>query len=830
LTDSVPSSAITPPGFSIIRADRDVNLTNKQKGGGLCLIINDKWCTNYHIVDSFCSPKLEYLVVRCRPFYLPREITCINFLIVYLPEGYDNPSVSKLYETVADIETNKPDSAIIVLGDFSGATLKLAGYHQYVDCSTRKDNKIDLCYCNIKDAYKCTKRDPLGISDHHVLVLSPNYKQKLKQHKPAIKYIKSWNEDSEQELQACFDCTDWEVFYDSCETIEELVDVISDYIVFCEDTVVPSKAVKIYPNNKPWFGKELKQKLLSKQNILSTSNDRILLKNVQTDINNAIDTCKYEFKRKLESQFKTNNTKEAWKGLELVTQYKTGAKSLSDVDSDLSDRLNTFYTRFDTEDNSEDIETVRNLINSSPDSAGITITNADVYKLFKSLNPRKSKGPDGISPKVLRICSHQLSPIYTVIFQRCVNEHIPSIWKTATVIPVPKKTSPKELNDYRPISLTSVPFKTLERIVQEHLCRESYDILDNLQFSYQKQRSVEDATLTYTNLIYEHLEKPNTYARTLFIDFSSAFNTIKPHLLIKKLLDIGISPALCLFVLDFITERRQSVRIGNKVSSVVIINTGSPQGCVLSALLFILYTNGLVSYSNNCYVLKYADDTAILGLITGNDETSYMKEISQCVSWCEDNNLILNAKKTKELICDFRKCDPSYAPVIVAGSEVERVEKFKYLGTTIDNKLSWSDHFDSVTSKFQQRLYFLRLLRSFNIDNNILHMFYSSVVESIIMFNILTYWSNLNTGQKIYARKLQKRAMRITRTDIICIEDTFITKCIKKVDKLMMDTKHPLSQYYITMRSGKRLRVPPCRSVRYRKSFIPNSIIMYNMS
>lgn len=411
-----------------------------------------------------------------------------------------------------------------------------------------------------------------------------------------------------------------------------------------------------------------------------------------------------------------------------------------------------------------------------------------------------------------------------------MNEHIPNIWKTATVIPVPKKSSPKELNDYRPISLTSVPFKTLERIVQEQLCRESYNVLDNLQFSYQKKRSVEDATLTYTNLIYEHLEKPNTYARTLFIDFSSAFNTIKPHLLIRKLVDIGISPALCKFVLDFITERRQSVRIGNKLSSVVIINTGSPQGCVLSALLFILYTNGLISYSNNCYFLKYADDTAILGLITDNDETSYLSEINHCINWCEDNNLLLNANKTKELICDFRKCDTSYAPVVVDNSEVERVQKFKYLGTTIDNKLSWSDHFDTVTSKFQQRLYFLRLLRSFNVDNTILHMFYSSVIESVFMFNILTYWSNLNTGQKNFARKLQKRAMKITRTDIKCIDDSYKYKCVKKVESLQMDTKHPLSHYFITMRSGKRLRVPTCRSVRYRKSFIPNSIITHNMS
>ena len=343
---------------------------------------------------------------------------------------------------------------------------------------------------------------------------------------------------------------------------------------------------------------------------IEQSNNRSLLKTTQDDINKAIEKCKLEFKTKLENQFKSINTKEAWKVLELVTQYKPGSKSLSDDQEDLPDKLNTFYGRFDTTDNTQEIDNVKNTIHLSSDKGTITITHSDVYKHFKSLNPRKSKGPDGVSPKLLRICSQQLSPVYATIFNRCVNENIPSIWKTATVIPVPKKSSPKELNDYRPISLTSVPFKTLERIVQEHLCRESASVLDKHQFSYQKKRSVEDATLTYTNLIYEHLEKPNTYARTLFINFSSAFNTIKPHLLIQKLLDIRITPVLCKFVLDFITERRQTVHIGSKTFSVITINTGSPQGCVLSALLFILYANGMVSYSNNCYVLKYADDTA----------------------------------------------------------------------------------------------------------------------------------------------------------------------------------------------------------------------------
>lgn len=131
-------------------------------------------------------------------------------------------------------------------------------------------------------------------------------------------------------------------------------------------------------------------------------------------------------------------------------------------------------------------------------------------------------------------------------------------------------------------------------------------------------------------------------------------------------------------------------------------------------------------------------------------------------------------------------------------------------------------------SKFHQRLYFLRLLRTFGIDNSLLHMFYSSVVESTVLFNILTYWSNLNSGQKNIITKLQKRVARITETSIPSIEEHYISKCVSKVKLIMSDQNHPLSDHFIIMRSGKRLRVPSCRSIRYRKSFIPNSIITFN--
>ena len=111
--------------------------------------------------------------------------------------------------------------------------------------------------------------------------------------------------------------------------------------------------------------------------------------------------------------------------------------------------------------------------------------------------------------------------------------HTSHIWKTAVIVPGPNKTTAKVYNDYRPIALTSVPFKRLERILLKHLLPEIEDNLD--QFSYRKNKSTEDATLLYNNLVVEHRENKNAYVRSVLIDFSSAFNTLKPDIVINKL-------------------------------------------------------------------------------------------------------------------------------------------------------------------------------------------------------------------------------------------------------------------------------------------------------
>ena len=149
----------------------------------------------------------------------------------------------------------------------------------------------------------------------------------------------------------------------------------------------------------------------------------------------------------------------------------------------------------------------------------------------------------------------------------------------------------------------------------------------------------------------------------MFIDYSSAFNTIVPSKLIIKLEDLGLNPALCNWVLEFLKGCPQAVKVGNNTSTSPTLNTGAPQGCVLSPLLYSLFTHNCVALHASNSIIKFVEDATVEGLITNNDETANGEEVRVLGVWCQENNLSLNISKTKEMIVDFRKQQREHPPL-----------------------------------------------------------------------------------------------------------------------------------------------------------------------
>ena len=96
------------------------------------------------------------------------------------------------------------------------------------------------------------------------------------------------------------------------------------------------------------------------------------------------------------------------------------------------------------------------------------------------------------------------------------------------------------------------------------------------------------------------------------------------------------------------------MRVGQALSSLLTTNTGAPQGCVLSLVLFVLYTADCRSKEDGNVMVKFADDTSLSGLIQ-EDDSSYSEAVEELIEWCDRNYLELNVTKTKELVINFRK-------------------------------------------------------------------------------------------------------------------------------------------------------------------------------
>ncbi len=409
----------------------------------------------------------------------------------------------------------------------------------------------------------------------------------------------------------------------------------------------------------------------------------------------------------------------------------------------------------------------------------LKISEDDVRQVFIKNKRRKAPGPDGVSPACLKSCADQLAPIFTQIFNRSLELcEVPSCFKRSTIIPVPKKPKITGLNDYRPVALTSVVMKSFERLVLAYLKASTGPLLDPLQFAYRANRSVDDAVNMGLHFTLQHLDRPGTYVRILFVDFSSAFNTIIPDTLQNKLTQLSVPTSVCQWINSFLTDRQQLVRLGKYTSSTRTTSTGAPQGCVLSPLLFSLYTNDCTSKDPSVKLLKFADDTTLIGLIQDGDESAYRQEVKELAVWCSLNNLELNTLKTVEMIVDFRRNPPALPPLTIMNSTVTAVESFRFLGTTISQDLKWDIHIDSIVRKAQQRLYFLRQLRKFNLPQELLKQFYSAIIESVLCTSITVWFSSATKSDLRRLRRVVRTAERIVGTTLPTLQEKGLAKSL----------------------------------------------------
>ncbi|XP_058613140.1 uncharacterized protein LOC131528177 [Onychostoma macrolepis] len=242
---------------------------------------------------------------------------------------------------------------------------------------------------------------------------------------------------------------------------------------------------------------------------------------------------------------------------------------------------------------------------------------------------------------------------------------------------------------------------------------------------------------------------------------------------------------ILVLTLGFLNGRPQSVRVGHNTSSTTTLSTGAPQGCVLSTAKF----------SSN-HIIKFADDTTVVGLISNNDETHYREEVAQLAKWCGTNNLSLNVSKTKEVV-------------------MERVSSTKFLGVHITEDLTWTTNTMSLSKKAQQRLHFLRRLKRASLPPPILTTFYRGTTESVQTSCITVWYGNCTAADHKTLQRTVNTAAKIIGAPLPSILDIFLTRCSSKANSIVKDSTHPstVSSSSYTIRKTCMKDCPLCRAI-----------------
>ena len=318
--------------------------------------------------------------------------------------------------------------------------------------------------------------------------------------------------------------------------------------------------------------------------------------------------------------------------------------------------------------------------------------------MLLNLDASKACGPDELSGVVLKECARQLAPSLTALFQLSMSSgQLPKQWKLANIVPVHKKESKAEVQNYRPISLLSVASKVMERCVFDYVYHHVQHLISPQQHGFIRGKS----TATQLNDTYHRVgETLDAGGQTdiIFLDLAKAFDSVSHSLLLHKLKSFGLHNKLLDWLASYVTEREQRVIIDGVHSSWLSVDSGVPQGSILGPLLFVLYINDAPSCVLSMAGL-FADDTKVYRKITSLDDCAILqRDLDSLLEWCKKWKLIFNAKKCKVMSVTRRRnwCEFTYS---LGGTTLERVDSYCDLGVTITNTLTFDKHIKNQVSK-----------------------------------------------------------------------------------------------------------------------------------
>ena len=725
---------------------------------------------------SGCAIKLKICNTHCSVLsvYLPKGPNDNNTdWFKYLKNDKNNTYIitgdfnahSPFWEKNCQINTsnrfleNIVDSNLFLLND--GSITRIP------DNPNHKATAIDLSFVSPCLAHICkwsTWHDPLN-SDHLPIIISlkNSCSSNIDQSEapiPRFKYnLADWNKFQLNLININVD-----QILNSDQTLDELYSIFRNNIISSALDAIPQTKIKshIKHHGNVWWNKDCEKARAEKWATFKlylkkpTQVNLINSKKAKNKANRVIE----EAKRTYWSTFCTENLQsdmnmqEIWKK---ITAMKNGIQEPeypiilenNDFPSKM-DKAEAFVSHFAKNStlsglnatsqtyrlNNEKIPLNINDLPDNPQNKYINknITLNELNDQIKMLNSKKtSVGLDGISNIMIKNLPYNMIDLLLEIINKCWSEgKLPAIWKKSIVIPIPKADKDKgDLNNYRPIALTSHLSKLMEKIILNrltHFC-ELFRIIPENQAGFRKGRSTTEHLVKLTTQIKQQFARRKTLLATFF-DINKAFDQIWHYRLIQKLKQINVGERMIGFIQDFLKDRHIQVRVKNTLSSPKKLDMGLPQGSVLSPTLFNIFMADLPSiFTKESEVTQFADDICLWQKVSLKRSTKkssvnyirkkYQNELNKIDSYLTQNGMLLAVNKTKIMLFNAGpklENPPSFS---IQNHMINYSNSVKFLGLTLTPKLNWTPHFSDILNKGRMALNLLKVISSQKWGQNV---------------------------------------------------------------------------------------------------------------
>ena len=405
--------------------------------------------------------------------------------------------------------------------------------------------------------------------------------------------------------------------------------------------------------------------------------------------------------------------------------------------------------------------------NSTFYSSQISVEN--IALTLRNLKSNKSTGLDKIPAKILKLSSDiiGIAPSLTHIFNLLLETGIyVDDWKRACVIPIYMTEDKRKYKNYRPISILPVVSKVFEREVFNQVYRylSENPLLSRFQSGFRPKHSTLSALIQMCDDWLQNMDSGNLNC-VQFLDVQKAFDSVNHEILLNKMHEyFGMSGTQLKWFESYLSNREQQCMVNGQISSPKNISCGIPQGSILGLLLFLLYINDMPKFLKYVTPSMYADDTEIYASSKHGDElvANLNSDLENVRKWMLQNKLQIHPTKTKYMYTGSSyniRNKTSSNPTLINNIPVPRTGTYACLGVSLDERLTWEKHIDTICAKVGAGIGVMRRMKPF-VPPETLKLTYEALVQPY--FNYCSpLWDNCGIGLKDKLQKFQNRAARV---------------------------------------------------------------------